>query len=132
MTRKQSLIAIAGVSFPLVAALSLYATAVCSCASVAQAAVAFRWADVDTPTLHAIVEKRYPKGTAETEVAAQVGRTAYPKYCGAADSKSATVCLLPHDRNFWRERSVELTFGWDSARRLRSVVVVPRVQYRWE
>ena len=132
MTRNLSLSTIAGVFLPIVAALSLYTTGVCSCASVAETAVPFRWFDEDAPLLRAIVEKRYPKGTSETEVAAQVGRTAYRKYCGAADTASATVCLLPHDRGFWRKRTLELTFGWDSARRLSSVVVVPRVQYRWQ
>ena len=132
MTNRRTLAAIAGVALPLVAAFSLHSTGVCACASVAQYAVSFRWADADPGTLREIVERRYVKGALEADLAAQLGPRAYEKYCKPLEQKRATACLLPHDRNFWRTRGVEITFAWDSGRALSSVTAVPRIKYVWD
>lgn len=131
MTTKRKIVASLGIAAPVLGALALYSTTVCSCPTVAQYAVGLKWADADAPALQQMVEKRYPRGMTEADVVERVREAQFKKYC-TAESALKTVCRLPHEEGLLARSAAEVSFAWDGAQRLESVAAVSRTRYFWQ
>jgi len=111
---------------------SLYSTAVCGCVSPAQSVLGMRWPEMDRTALK-VLASRVPYGKpVELIHQALAASGSTTKHCTDDRAGGKTVCMLPLDRNFWRERAAEVTFAYDAGGILRSMSAELRNRYRWE
>ena len=110
---------------------SLYSTAVCGCVSPAQSVLGMRWPEMDRTALK-VLASRVPYGKPVELIHKALAAGGYTKYCTDDRAGGKTVCMLPLDRNFWRERAAEVTFAYDAGGILRSMSAELRNRYRWE
>jgi hypothetical protein len=110
---------------------SLYSTAVCGCVTPAQAVMGSSWPQMDRAAMKALAA-RVPYGRPVAEIHQALAASGYAKYCTDDRANGKTVCMLPYDRNFWRERSAQVTFAYDSGGILRSMSAEGASRYRWE
>jgi hypothetical protein len=129
---KAQLAAIAGVlAAGAAVGASLYSTAVCGCLSPAQAVMGSSWPHMDRAAMKTLAG-RVPYGRPVAEIHQALAASGYAKYCSDDRANGKTVCLLPYDRNFWRERAAQVTFAYDSGGILRSMGAEGKSRYRWE
>ena len=110
---------------------SLYSSAVCGCLSPAQAVMGSSWPHMDRAAMKTL-SARVPYGRPVAEVHQALAASGYAKYCTDDRASGKTVCTLPYDRNFWRERAAQVTFAYDSGGTLRSMSAELKNRYRWE
>jgi len=110
---------------------SLYSTAVCGCLSPAQDVMGMRWPEMDRAALK-LLASRFPYGRPVEHIHQALGARGYAKYCSDDPANGRTVCMLPLDRNFWRERAAQVTFAYDAGGILRSMSAELKNRYRWE
>jgi hypothetical protein len=130
-TLKKSLVAIGGAGVALALLGSLYTTPLCACASVAESVLRVHAPTLDAEHLQRTAERSFPRGLPEAELIARLGVASYAKYCLQGRGGAALVCMFPHDANFWRDRHVQLVFGFDAAHRLSALRASPIVRYAW-
>ncbi len=110
---------------------SLYSSVACGCVSPAQAVLGMRWPVVDRAAL-TLLASRFPYGRPVEHIHQALGASGYSRYCTDERADGRTVCLLPHDGNFWRDRMAQVTFAYDSGGILRSMSAELKNRYRWE
>jgi hypothetical protein len=130
-TLKKSLVAVGGAGAALALLASLYTTPLCACASVAESVLRVDAPTLDAEHLQRIAERDFPLGTPQAGLIARLGTATYAKYCLQGRGGAALVCMFPHDANFWRDRHVQLAFGFDGAGRLSALRASPIVRYAW-
>jgi len=130
-TLKKTLVAVGGAGAALALLGSLYTTPLCACLTVAETALRTRSPVLDDESLQRIAERSFPRGLPQAELIARLGVASYAKYCLQGRGGAALVCMFPHDANFWRDRHVQLVFGFDTAHRLSAVRASPIVRYAW-
>ena len=110
---------------------SIYSTTVCSCLSPAQDLLGKRWPEMSRAELK-LLASRIPSGTPVEHIHQALGASGYAKYCTEDRANGKTACLLPLDRNFWRERAAQVTFAYDADAILRSMSAELKNRYLWE
>jgi hypothetical protein len=110
---------------------SIYSTAVCACVSPAQAVLGMRWPQMDRAALE-LLASRIPHGTPVEHVHQALDKSGYTRYCTDDRPGGKTVCTLPLDRNFWRERAARVTFAYDAGGIMRSMSAELKHRYLWE
>jgi hypothetical protein len=130
---KARLAAIAGILVVAGAAAgaSLYSTAVCGCLSPAQAVMGASWPHMDRAAMKTL-SARVPYGRPVAEIHQALAASGYAKYCTDDRANGKTVCMLPYDRNFWRERAAQVTFAYDADGILRSMGAEGKTRYLWQ
>jgi hypothetical protein len=130
---KARLAAIAGILVVAGAAAgaSLYSTAVCGCLSPAQAVMGASWPHMDRAAMKTL-SARVPYGRPVAEIHQALAASGYAKYCTNDRANGKTVCMLPYDRNFWRERAAQVTFAYDADGILRSMGAEGKTRYLWQ
>jgi hypothetical protein len=110
---------------------SLYSTAVCGCLSPAQALMGASWPHMDRAAMKTL-SARVPYGRPVAEIHEALAASGYAKYCTDDRANRKTVCMLPYDRNFWRERAAQVTFAYDADGILRSMGAEGKTRYLWQ
>jgi hypothetical protein len=130
---KARIAAIAGilVAAGAAAGASLYSTAVCGCLSPAQAVMGSSWPHMDRAAMKTL-SARVPYGRPVAEIHQALAASGYAKYCTDDRANGKTVCMLPYDRNFWRERAAQVTFAYDADGILRSMGAEGKTRYLWQ
>ena len=75
---------------------------------------------------------RVPYGRPVAEIHQALAASGYAKYCTDDRANGKTVCMLPYDRNFWRERAAQVTFAYDAGGILRSMGAEGKTLYLWQ
>jgi len=128
---QRALLAVGGSGAAMLLLVSLYTSAVCACASVAEnVLVKLPWR-MDREFLQKAADLRFPRGTGEAGLIEQLGVKRYAQYCLQGRGGAALVCVLPHEVNFWRDTHVQLAFAFDAERRIAAVRAEPIVRYAW-
>jgi hypothetical protein len=128
---KRGLVAVGGAGAALALLASVYTTPLCACLSVAETALRTRSPVLEDESLQRIAERSFPRGLPEAELIARLGTATYAKYCLQGRGGAVLVCMFPHDANFWRDRHVQIAFGFDTAGRLSALRASPIVRYAW-
>jgi len=129
---KTRLAAIAGVlAAGAAAGASLYTTPACACLSPAQDVMGSSWPDMDSAALKRLAA-RFPYGKPAGLIHKALDASGYAKYCSDDRANLRTVCMLPHDENFWRQRAAQVTFAYDADGILRSMGAELKNRYRWQ
>jgi hypothetical protein len=110
---------------------SLYSTAVCGCLSPAQAVMGASWPHMDRAAMKTL-SARVPYGRPVAEIHQALAASGYAKYCTDDRANGKTVCMLPYDRNFWRERAAQVTFAYDADGIVRSMGAEGKTRYLWQ
>lgn len=110
---------------------SLYSTVACGCLSPAQDLLGKRWPEMSRADLR-LLASRIPAGTPVEHVHQALGASGYARYCTDDRASRRTVCMLPLDRNFWRERAAQVTFAYDAGGITRSMNAELKNRYLWE
>ena len=110
---------------------SLYTSPLCACASVAESVLRVDAPTLDAEHLQRVAEGSFPPGMPQAALIARLGTATYAKYCLQGRGGAVLVCMFPHDANFWRDRHVQIAFGFDAAGRLSALRASPIVRYAW-